>query len=215
MKLLDLHTHLLPDIDDGKLKMEEFEKMLDIYRRANIKKIAFTPHLFNPYVHTKVEKIGETFNTCSSIAKDFGIECALGSEYYYNKQDYIMGIPIALKYQLVEFPTTLPPLNIVERIIQLLDNKIGVIIAHVERYPFMQVGSPLLQELRKLPVLFQVNVEGLEGGAAKPFVEEKIADFISTDNHGDFTLPIRYLEQVGKYPYLLERMESLDFSFNM
>lgn len=215
MKLIDLHTHLLPTIDDSKLKEQDFERLFEIYKKAGFSKLAFTPHLFNPYVHTKVNEIWTSFNHYSKIAKDIGIECSLGSELYYSGQSEIAGIPIALKYQLIEFPTTLPPKNIVESIKKLLDKGIGVIIAHVERYPFMKVGSPLLNELRELPVLFQVNVDGLEAGKAIPFVEEKIADFLTTDNHGDFTLPERYLTQLSKYPYLMERMDKLDFSFDM
>lgn len=210
MKLVDMHTHLLSNIDDGKLEIENWEKMLKKYKDANIKTIALTPHLYNPYVHTNLDLLVKRYTAFEEIASDFGITTSLGSEVYVGSQEIIKGIPISMKYQLIEFSTKLPCANLVEKVLKLLLTGVKVIIAHVERYPFMSVGSPLFKQLKDLGVYFQVNVEGAENGSAIPFLEEEAADIISTDNHGDFTLPERYLKQLINYPYLLERMDGLN-----
>jgi protein-tyrosine phosphatase len=210
MKLIDLHTHLLPNIDDSKLEMNQLEKMLKKYKDANIKAIALTPHLYNPYVHTDLDLLGSRYKIFDEMASDYGIITSLGSEVYVNRQEIIKGIPISLKFQLIEFSTKLPCANLVEKVRALKKTGVEVIIAHVERYPFMSLNSPLFKELKQLGVLFQVNVAGAENGSAIPFLEEEVADIISTDNHGDFTLPERYLKQLINYPYLVERMESLN-----
>jgi protein-tyrosine phosphatase len=210
MKLIDLHTHLLPDVDDSTLKIDQVEKMLKKYKDANIKAIALTPHLYNPYVHTNLDLLGKRYNMFEKIAADFGIVTSLGSEVYVGNQEIIKGIPISMEFQLIEFSTKLPCVNLVQKVRVLKQSGLNVIIAHVERYPFMSKNSLLFKQLKELGVLFQVNVEGAENGSAIPFLEEGVVDIISTDNHGDFTLPERYLKQLINYPYLLERMDNLN-----
>lgn len=206
MSYIDYHTHLLPNIDDGVLKFDQIEKMLDVYSKASFSKIVCTPHLYNPYVKTDIAKIKETYLKVKDIAKNFGIDLLLGSEYYYLNQARIVGVPISSKYQLVELPTTLPPKDFVEKFYNLIKSGIIIILAHVERYPYLKVGSPYLEKLIDMGVLIQVNVSSLANGKAIDFVENEIADLISTDNHGNFKLPIVYLEELGKYPYLIKRM---------
>ena len=108
MSYIDFHTHLLPNIDDGVLKFDQIEEMLDVYSKAGFSKIVCTPHLYNPYVKTDIANIKDTYLKVKDIALNFGIDLLLGSEYYYLNQSRIVGIPISSKYQLVELPTTLP-----------------------------------------------------------------------------------------------------------
>ncbi len=206
MSYIDFHTHLLPNIDDGVLKFDQIEEMLEVYSKAGFSKIVCTPHLYNPYVKTDIANIKDTYLKVKDIALNFDIDLLLGSEYYYLNQSRIVGIPISSKYQLVELPTTLPPKDFIEKFYNLIKSGIIIILAHVERYPYLKVGSPHLEKLIDMGVLIQVNASSLANGKAVDFVENEIADLISTDNHGNFKLPIIYLEQLGKYPYLIKRM---------
>ena len=212
MKFIDLHTHLLPGVDDSKLHLDQIEEMLSKYKEANFGTIALTPHLYNPYVYTHIDIIEERLKYFKSIAKNYGINCTLGSEVYVDRQKVIRGIPIDLRYQLIEFSTKLLVVDVEKRVKALKDTGVEIIIAHVERYPYMGVKTKLFKNLRDMGVLFQVNVGGLENGTALPFVEERVADILSTDNHGDFTFPARYLKQLEDFPYLIERMERLNIN---
>lgn len=212
MKFIDLHTHLLPNVDDSKLKLDQIDEMMKRYKDFNFGVISLTPHLYNPYVHTNIDIIEERFIVVNEIAKSYGIKCILGSEVYVDQQEEIRGIPIDLRYQLIEFSTKLPAANIEKKVLALKNSGVGVIIAHVERYPFLGVDSKLFRTFRDMGILFQVNVAGLENGTALPFVEERVADILSTDNHGDMTFPKRYLKQIEDFPYLIERMESLNIN---
>ncbi len=209
MSYIDFHTHILPNIDDGVLDFDQVEKMLDIYSQAGFSKIVCTPHLYNPYVRTNIREIKETFKRVSDIAKGFNINCILGSEYYYRNQDTIIGIPIQSRYQMIELPTTLAPIDFIEKFQDVINSGLKIILAHVERYPYLKVGSPYLEKIIDMGVLLQVNASAIANGQATGFVENEIADIISTDNHGNFKLPLIYLEQIGKYPYLVERMEKI------
>lgn len=204
-----MHTHILPNIDDGALKLNELDKMLDVYSKAGFSKIVCTPHLYNPYVRTNISEIKETYNKVRDIALGYNIELILGSEYYYKNQAQIVGIPIQSTYQLIELPTTLAPLDFIDKFKDVLDSGLQIILAHVERYPYLRVGSPYLEKLIDMGVLIQVNASAIANGSATEFVENKVADLIATDNHGNFKLPLVYLEQIGKYPYLIERMEKI------
>lgn len=210
MSYTDFHTHILPEIDDGVLKLDQIEEMMEVYSDAGFSKIVCTPHLYNPYVRTKISDVKDTFFKVKAIASNFNIECILGSEYYYLNQSRIVGIPMKSRYQLIELPTTLPPTDFVEKFKSVLNSGIQVILAHVERYPYLKVGSPDLEKLIDMGVLIQVNASAVANGKAAEFVETEIADLISTDNHGNFKLPLVYLEQIGKYPYLQKRMEKID-----
>lgn len=213
MSYTDFHTHLLPNIDDGRLTEQDLDKMLDIYRNANFKNIICTPHIYNPYVHTDIKSIRSTFAKFKEHAKSrFDIDCFIGSEYYYSKQDKIVGIPIASKYQLIELPTTLAPIDFVDKFYNLTKTGMKIILAHVERYPYLRVGSPNLDKLIDMGVLIQVNAGSLEQNKGIEFVENKIADILATDNHGNYKLPLIYLDQLGKYPYLKERMDKINLN---
>ncbi len=209
MGFIDFHTHILPNIDDGVLDFEQVEKMLEVYSQAGFSKIVCTPHIYNPYVRTNIADIKDTFNKVNDIASNFNIECIIGSEYYYFNQSRIVGIPIASKYQLVELPTTLPPNGYIDKFNALIKTGLRIILAHVERYPYLKAGSPDLNKLRDMGVYIQVNASSLANNKAIEYVEGEIADIIATDNHGNFKLPLIYLEQIGRYPYLVKRMEKI------
>ena len=108
---------------------------------------------------------------------------------------------------MIELPTTLAPIDFIEKFQDVINSGFKIILAHVERYPYLKVGSPYLEKIIDMGVLLQVNASAIANGQATGFVENEIADIISTDNHGNFKLPLIYLEQIGKYPYLVERME--------
>ncbi|MGD1823078.1 MAG: CpsB/CapC family capsule biosynthesis tyrosine phosphatase [Pleomorphochaeta sp.] len=210
MGYIDFHTHILPNIDDGVLDKKDLDKMLSIYKEAGFSEIVCTPHLYNPYVHTNVGDIKDTFTYFKDLAKSvYNIDCYIGSEYYYLNQQQIVGIPIASKYQLIELPTTLPPIDFIDKFYNLTKTGMKIILAHVERYPYLKYGTPELEKLINMGVLIQVNASSLSSGRGLEFVENEVADLLATDNHGNFKLPYIYLDQIGKYPYLQKRMAKI------
>ncbi len=214
MSYIDFHTHILPDIDDGVLTFDNLDEMLNIYSEVGFSKIVCTPHLYNPYVKTNVKEIKETFYKVRDLAKQsYNIDCYIGSEYYYYNQDNILGIPINSKFQLVELPTTLPPSDFIDKFYQLSKTGMKIILAHVERYPYLRVGSPELDKLINMGVFIQINASSLAYNNGLEFVENEIADIIATDNHGNMKLPIQFMQQIDRYPYLKKRMEKINLNY--
>ena len=93
MTVIDIHTHLLPKVDDSRMKKHKFSSMMARYKEAGIDRIVFSPHIDDPYVDTKRDKIESTFEWAREKAAKAGIECTLGSEFYIRDQRELGFIP--------------------------------------------------------------------------------------------------------------------------
>ncbi len=209
MALCDFHCHLLPLIDDGYVTKETFSRMLHLYWENGITSIAFTPHIYNPYVTTNIADLRQTFSWARTEAATLGIATYLGSELYVGDQAKLTCVPIADTYALLEFGLSLPPPRLLQRIATLTAQNLIPILAHVERYRWLDPTSPLLGELLKLGCLLQTNVEAVENGDSLPYLKRDLIDLIATDNHGDETLPLRLVQCLNAWPQVYGKMENL------
>ncbi|HKL60576.1 MAG TPA: CpsB/CapC family capsule biosynthesis tyrosine phosphatase [Sphaerochaeta sp.] len=209
MGLCDFHCHLLPLIDDGYVSVEGFSRMLSLYKESGVSSIAFTPHIYNPYVTTNIGSLRATFTWASKMALNMGITTYLGSELFVGTQPELKCLPIADKYCLVEFGLSLPPANLISRLEKLQDEGLTLILAHVERYRWLNPTSPMMERLLSLGALVQVNVEAVEDGSALSYIESGLVDLVATDNHGDETLPSRMLAVLNEWPEVYKKMEGM------
>ncbi|MCK9601182.1 MAG: CpsB/CapC family capsule biosynthesis tyrosine phosphatase [Sphaerochaeta sp.] len=209
MALCDFHCHLLPLIDDGYVTKERFSRMLQLYLENGITSIAFTPHIYNPHVTTNIADLRHTFAWAQGEAAKQGITTYLGSELYVGDQEHLACVPIAGKYALLEFGLSLPPARLLGRIAALASQGLVPILAHVERYRWLEPESTMLSELLKLGCLLQTNVEAVENGDSLPYLKRDLIDLVATDNHGDETLPLRLVQCLNAWPAVYEKMETL------
>lgn len=209
MALCDFHCHLLPLIDDGYVSKESFSRMLNLYLENGITTIAFTPHIYNPYVTTNIAALRSTYSWAEEEASKVGITTYLGSELYVGDQPELTSIPIAGTYALLEFGLSLPPARMLERIAVLRGRKLIPVLAHVERYRWLEPESAILEELLKLGCLLQTNVEAVENGDSLPYLKRDLIDLIATDNHGDENLPLRLVQSLNAWPQVYGKMETL------
>ena len=209
MGICDMHCHLLPEIDDGYLSREQFIRMLNLYQLSGVTAIAFTPHIYNPYVTTNVSKLRETYEWAKKEAQALGIKTYLGSELFVGEQETLKMVPIDGRFALVEFGLSLPPPRLLERLQQLTEMHYRPLLAHVERYLWLNPKSAMLQRLRSLGCLLQTNVEAVESGLSLPYLELGLIDVIATDNHGDETLPARLMDAIEKWPSVGRSMQNL------
>ncbi|MBZ4674052.1 MAG: capsular polysaccharide synthesis enzyme CapC [Spirochaeta sp.] len=209
MGICDMHCHLLPEIDDGYLSREQFIRMLHLYQLSGVTAIAFTPHIYNPYVTTNVSKLRETYEWAKKEAEVLGIQTYLGSELFVGEQENLKTVPIDGRFSLVEFGLSLPPPRLLERLQELTEMHYRPLIAHVERYLWLNPKSAMLQRLRDLGCLLQTNVEAVESELSLPYLELGLIDVIATDNHGDETLPSRLVDAIEKWPSVGRSMQNL------
>lgn len=197
----DIHNHLLPNIDDGKTTMSLLKDILSNYENCYIDTIVFTPHLFNPYVHTSIGKIKETFESCSKLAEAYGIKTYLGSEIYVkDTEDLIQGVPIDGRYYLIEASTQFPPKHFIDKIQKALDEGFGIILAHIERYIWLSPESEIFLQLQKMGVIFQVNANAINTPKAKEYLSQNLVDVFATDNHGKLDEPKLLALAYATYP---------------
>lgn len=178
----DIHTHLLPGVDDG---VEEFEKSINLlskFKEHGIDTVFFTPHVNHPSVKTDVNKIKKVYNSLKDEFEKLSIKTYLGSEVYLTpKLDGF--IPLKDNFLLVELPTDVFPLYLIDKIFELQLEGYEIILAHVERYKWLENNEPLIDRLKVMNVYFQVNVESVN--KENYYLKNGLVDFISTDCHGN------------------------------
>lgn len=209
MTIIDIHTHLLPKVDDSELKKRRFSSMMGKYREAGIGHIVFSPHIDDPYVETRRERIQPTFEWACEKAARFGIRCHLGCEFYIRDQEKLDFIPHFSSHVLCETDTSFAPAKYVETIRRITEQGYKVILAHVERYRFLTPDSDLFRTLHEdLGCLVQVNARGARTDMGRTWLRSGVVDFIASDNHGDESLPLALYEILGQYPDVARKMNS-------
>ena len=209
MGYIEIHSHLLPFIDDGVGSKEQCTQVLQAYQAAGFDRIVFTPHLYNPYVATRTKNIRPMFTWAQEEAARCGITVYLGGEIYVGASDNLEVLPFLGRFVLLEVNYVVEPLFLLNQAYTLLKRGFDVILAHVERYQWFTAESMVARKLREMGVHFQCNVDGIESGLALRWLEEGMIDVIAGDNHGDTSLPGRLAGLLKKYPDVLGRMESL------
>jgi len=210
MEIIDIHTHLLPGVDDSRLSSWRIKKMMESYKEARVNTLVFTPHINDPYVNTKRNKIDKVFEKASKAANDAGIRTFLGCEYYVQDNPKDMDyLPLAGKYVLCETDVNFCPSSYLDTLREIRAKGYQVILAHIERYKWLTLESELFSILKEeIGALMQVNVKGSKTAEGRTYLKKGVVDFLATDNHGDFDVPFGLYEVLGQYPDVAKKMSS-------
>ena len=155
--MIDFHNHVLPKVDDGSKSMEMTLDMLKTASSQGITRIVNTVHFQHPKMdgkNTNYDYISNIRDNVLENAKNEGIEIKIdiASEVYYDSNlcDIIEN-PITTfnDYMLIEFNPTITPVNFLDTFFNLRMKGITPILAHPERYRFIQNN---IQELNKIEV---------------------------------------------------------------
>jgi len=211
--MIDLHTHLLPGIDDGAKSLEEAVQIIRHGKEIGITAICTTPHLSSSFTKDRTEKIMENFLKLQERTSEekIGIDLHLGSEIDLRMNfDSIKRLPFFFinqtqKYLFVELPLGEFP-SFTERILfSLLIEGLSPILAHPERSLLREKDFGRIEKLQDSGILSQVNAGSLLGdfgkkiqGAARRLLEEDLVDFISSDAHDLNRRPITVMAEAFK-----------------
>lgn len=194
--LIDIHTHILPYVDDGADSWDVSLGLLKQGEAEGIMAAVATPHILNSNDYKLEEKIITTFDELKQRANDANIkmDLFLGSEIYV-QPDMALDNPISTinnnkKYFLVEFPMTSIPQFVAEKFFNfILEDKIPI-IAHPERYSAFHNKPMLAYEFVQRGALMQINALSLLGkhgerakSTAFKFVANNLAHFVASDCH--------------------------------
>ena len=196
--MTDIHTHIIPCVDDGSPSLEESIKMIKHEIDIGVDTIICTPHhIYGQYMKT-VEEIKAQFELLKNeVEKEkLPVTLLLGQEICYShregqitmlKEGKLLTLGGSNKI-LLEFSFTREPEDILEVIYNFSVNGYKVIIAHVERYEWMTYDKVL--SLRNEGALIQINSNsylGLTTWKEKRFtrklIKHGLADYVASDTH--------------------------------
>ena len=212
--MIDIHCHLVHGVDDGSRTLEETLLMLEEAKKAGFTDIILTPHYSN-YFHIPANEIQEKIEEINT-SQNTGINLYHGNEIYISTtlvEDLKTSKTVSLnngKYVLFELPMNNNPIYIDEVIYSILDEKKIPIIAHPERYSFVQEDPNMLIDYIERGVLFQANygsILGRYGKNAKETVKKLLTHnmihFLGSDNHRTNTVYAEMKDSINELEKLL------------
>lgn len=197
--MIDLHCHILPQVDDGSESLEESIKMIDIAHHDGIRHIIATPHRNHPVDFKNSGNIEEAFQLLVSKVKQQypDMHLYLGAELFISKDfvEILNDIPYNLtingsRYVLIEFDMSASFSFIQDAIHELKVRGYIPILAHVEYYEALFDHFDRIRTLKDEEVAIQVtssNLTGKNGRQMQTFVKNLVmaglVDFVSSDAH--------------------------------
>jgi len=196
--VIDIHTHILPFVDDGSEDLETSLKLLQEEVEIGVTDVFLTPHYMKSrnYLSTYEEnkKVFDSFK--SEVEKrDISIRMHLGNEIYYNftsieKLRNRTVVPLGQsKMVLIEFSTDEEEEDFGEAIHNITSLGFTPIIAHIERYQYVKNFNDY-KIIKKMGALIQVNAASIVGArgsqlkkTALKLIKAGLVDFISSDIH--------------------------------
>lgn len=198
--MIDLHSHILPGVDDGSRNMQETIELLKKAQKAGFHTICFTPHYAEPqYLNTKQQNY-EIFKQVETRLKQENIliKILLGNEIFIheNMEDALENNKIATlantHYVLIELPMYQElPQEVVQKMLDKVKQKgFKIVIAHPERYTYIQEKPEKLIEYFGEDIIFQGNYGSIIGAygrgaqrTIKKLLKNKQIQYLSSDVH--------------------------------
>ena len=194
----DIHSHLIPGIDDGSPDMETTIILLKKFIDLGYKKVITTPHVMSDYYKNNPEIILSGLNHVRKEIKkqNLNIEIEAAAEYNLEPEfeklldDGKLLSFGAEKYLLFELSFFDEPLRLNETIWKMIEKGFRPVLAHVERYGYWHNNYDKIEEMINRGVKLQLNigsVTGAYGPEVKKFAErlikDEIIDFVGSDCH--------------------------------
>lgn len=227
--MVDLHSHIIWNVDDGSKSKEMTLNMLKTAEASGTKKIVATPHFFRGYFEIPFKEIKEKIEDVKNLAKEnnINIEIYCGQEVYYSDKifeqfnDGEIGTINNSRYMLIEFPMReFSRTEILDNLYELKLKGIVPVIAHPERYHKFIKEPRLINKFIREGCLFQLNAGSISGDFGKDvkktaeiFIENKVYNFIGSDTHrddkrtSDMSLGVHSVKDINKI-YIDEMIES-------
>jgi len=173
--MIDIHTHILPNTDDGARSPEESLEMIARMERDGITHIIATPHCTSraPLFRDEIKKRVATLNALLQEEKS-KVVVLPGSEIsFFDAADYRANYEAGRfchlgdkpLYSLLEFPwrNEQVPSGALEHIEWMLEQGTTPIIAHPERTPYLRENATLLKEMVACGAVIQLTVDSVSG----------------------------------------------------
>lgn len=217
MQLYDMHSHILPGIDDGSKSIEESVELLNALKKQGVNNVCLTPHFYTHHLSAEdfLKKRDEAFETLKPhIPKDMRV--LVGAEVYatkfmFNGDDFSGACIGKSRYIMTEHSYnarfTEHTMGYFQRLIE--EYNMIPILPHFERYTTLMDNPSILRELRDMGVVIQTNASSYikkTSFFAKhkriKFIKDGLVDILGTDVHSmtrnnpeAYTEAVEYISQ--------------------
>lgn len=192
----DMHSHLLPGIDDGSPDTETSFRLIKGLKDLGYSKLITTPHIMSDLYRNDAETIASAYETLQGNSLTSLLHTA--AEYYLDDyfDDYLSSntplLTIKNNWVLVEFSFVSAPVNLKQTLFNLQINGYQPILAHPERYLYFAEEKKDYDELHEAGCFFQMNLLSLTGyygkgpqDLAEYLIKKKYIDLLGSDLHHD------------------------------
>ncbi|MGN1343943.1 MAG: tyrosine-protein phosphatase [Traorella sp.] len=225
--MIDIHSHILPLIDDGAYSVKEALKMLISAYEDGTDEIVLTPHMAYPYgFNNPFDKIKSLFEDLNQIIENerIPIKTYLGCEYLFSSKEefeeqfHEITTINNTNYLLIEFYFDVSDIEVIEAVDTLLQHHLIPIIAHPERFDCIKQDPQLALSLIHKGALLQMNkgsILGRYGRSAKEcaleLLDKRAYHFVGSDAHSSTRrTPLMY----ESYS-LIQEMFGKDYAFQI
>jgi protein-tyrosine phosphatase len=184
----DMHSHLLPGIDDGSPDLETSIQLIKGLEDLGYEQFITTPHIMWDMYKNTPATIGDALQVIETAAHDYKMRAA--AEYFID--DYFDDLlekdapllSISGKQVLVEFSFVAAPMDLKDQLFKMQIKGYEPVLAHPERYNYFAGNKSLFDDFKSMGCLFQLNLLSLSGYYGK--IAQELAGYLISKNYIDF-----------------------------
>ena len=223
----DMHSHLIPGIDDGAPDMETSLQLIRGLNQLGFKKLITTPHImWDMYKNTREDLLKRVEIVQQKVKEEkIDVEIKVAAEYFIDanfkslleKKEPLLSIKD--KMVLVEFSMASEPIDLKEVLFEMQMQGYQPVIAHPERYSYNERNLEFFEIMKSSGYLFQLNILSLAGMygrspqvLARNFIKNEYYEFVGTDLHNQQHLKLLSHPSIGPE---LEKLISTGKLLNM
>lgn len=195
---VDIHSHLLPGLDDGVSTLEETLICLKQLANWGIQRVIITPHVSRDWYPNETTAIRQGLMTVQDLVTEHQLPLTVNVAAEYMLDDFFLGqldqgdlLSFGEKrYLLVEAGWSSPPLRLTDLLSRIQLHGYTPVLAHPERYVYYHDDKMTLAHLHETGCLFQLNWMSLCGRygshvekQARYLLQQRWVDFIGSDLH--------------------------------
>lgn len=204
--LVDMHSHLIPEIDDGVQSLEQALEVIQYFERLGYTKLITTPHVMHDMYRNSSEGILKGLESLNAFLRERNVKCTVraAAEYYLDEnlmrmleEDQPL-LTLGGNYVLFETNFLNEPFNLKDFIFKATSKGYKLVLAHPERYLYLQSNLDKAEDLLNRGVLFQVNISSITGyyskvvqTTAQKLIDKGWVHFLGSDCHN-----IQHVRQV-------------------
>lgn len=210
----DMHSHLLPGIDDGSPDIKTSLELIRGMMELGYSKLITTPHVMWDMYKNTTEIILEKLELLRAAVKAEGLHVEINAAAEYFLDDYVEKLvksnepllTVSGRMVLVEFSMAHPSMSLKDILFDMQMQGYQPIIAHPERYIYLERKKEFYEELKDIGCLFQCNLLSLTGHYGKTqqelaqyLIKKGYYDLLGTDLHNARHLDALHNPDLGNH----------------